>query len=165
MFQRYVSSVFFRRTLQLCLFDVAYVSHIYCICFIQTLRMVFKCVSGVFFKCFISMFQVFQLPSDVCCNYVFRCFKSRSGVASLLLPPSVVSSLTELVGHPYERGMGDERGTKELRASGASEGAPYGRTLPPERDGRWAEGAMYIVVWEQRHGDVGQWTGALLLRW
>jgi hypothetical protein len=81
---------------------VAYVSHICCICFIRMLRMVFKCVSGVFFKCFISMFQVFQLASDVCCNCVFECFKSRSGVASLLLPPSVVSSLTEPAIHLYE---------------------------------------------------------------
>jgi hypothetical protein len=35
--------------------------------------------------------------------------------------------------------MTDGRGTRELRASGASEGALYGRTLPPERDGCWAE--------------------------
>jgi hypothetical protein len=26
------------------------------------------------------------------------------------------------------------------------QGASYGRTLPSERDGRWAEGAAYIVV-------------------
>jgi hypothetical protein len=51
--------------------------------------------------------------------------------------------------------MGDGRGTKELRASGASEGAPYEWTLPPERDGLWTEGAVYVAVWEQRRGDVG----------
>jgi len=43
--------------------------------------------------------------------------------------------------------MGNGRGTRDqLRASGASKGAPYGRTLPLERDGRWAEGAAYITV-------------------
>jgi hypothetical protein len=63
--------------------------------------------------------------------------------------------------------VGDGRGTRELRASGASEGAPYGRTLPPERDGRWAEGAAYIAVWEQGRMRVvtwARWVGALLLR-
>ena len=48
MFQRYVSFVFSGRMLQLCLSGC-------CICFIRMLRMVamvFKCVSGVFFKCF-----------------------------------------------------------------------------------------------------------------
>ena len=35
--------------------------------------------------------------------------------------------------------MGNGRGTRDqLRASGASKGAPYGRTLPLERDGRRA---------------------------
>jgi hypothetical protein len=51
--------------------------------------MVFKCVLGVFFKCFISIFQVFQLVSDVCCN---RCIW-------MFHPP-------EPARHPYERGMG-----------------------------------------------------------
>ena len=58
--------------------DVAYVPHICCMCFIRMLRMVamvFKRVSGVFFKCFISMFQVFQLPSDVCCNHCIWIFQ------------------------------------------------------------------------------------------
>ena len=58
--------------------DVAYVSHICCMCFIRMLRMVamvFKCVSGVFFKCFRSMFQVFQLPSNVCCNHCISMFQ------------------------------------------------------------------------------------------
>ena len=66
----------------------------------------------------------------------------------LLLPPYVASSLPEPAEHPYGRGMGDGRGTKELRVSGASEAAPYERTLPPEQDGRWAEGAAYVAVWE-----------------
>ena len=34
----------------------------------------------------------------------------------------------------------DWRETRELHVSGAGKGAPYGRTLPPELDGRWAEG-------------------------
>jgi hypothetical protein len=83
--------------------------HTYAACvFIRILRMVamvFKCVSGVFFKCFISIFQVFQLPSDV------NIFKNTSSVASLLLPPSAASSLPKPTGHPYEQGMGDGRGS------------------------------------------------------
>jgi hypothetical protein len=39
--------------------------------------MVFNCVSGVFFKCFISMFQVFQLSSDVCCNRPIWMFQKQ----------------------------------------------------------------------------------------
>ena len=123
--------------------------------------MCFKCV----FKCFRNMFQ---LSSDVCSTVGFRCFKSRSGVASLLLPPSAASSLPEPAGHPYELGMGDGCRERELRASGASEGAPYGRTLLPEQDGRWAECAAYVTVWEQgcRHVVTWAWrAGVLLLRW
>jgi hypothetical protein len=74
MSQRYVALCFFGRMLQLCYLDVAYVSHICCMCFIWMLRMVamvFKCVSGVF-KCFRSMFQVFQKHvSSV--STAFRC--------------------------------------------------------------------------------------------
>jgi hypothetical protein len=58
--------------------DVAYVSHICCKCFILTLRMfamVFKRFSGVFCKYFRSMFQVFHLSSDVCCNCCIWMFK------------------------------------------------------------------------------------------
>ena len=57
--------------------------------------------------------------------------------------------------------MGDGRngrGMRELHASGASEGAPYGRTLPLERDGCWAEGVVYVAVWEHARGDVVQPT-------
>jgi hypothetical protein len=46
--------------------DVAYVSHIRCMCFIWMLRIVaivFKCWQVFFFKFFISIFQVFHLPS------------------------------------------------------------------------------------------------------
>jgi hypothetical protein len=126
--------------------------------------MVFKCVSGVFFECFISMFQVFQLPSDVCCTVVFGCLKRRSGVASLLLP-SAASSLPELAGHLDKRGMGNRCGTRELWTSDASEGAPYERMLSLERDGRWVEG--YVVVWEQGRRRVVTWAqraSALLSR-
>jgi hypothetical protein len=41
-------------------------------------------------------------------------------------------------------------------------------TLAPERDGRWAEGATYVAVWEHECRHVVRWTrraGALLLRW
>jgi hypothetical protein len=61
--------------------------------------------------------------------------------------------------------MGDGRGMRELRASGASEGAPYGRTPPLERDGRWAECAAYVAVWEQGCGDVGVAGGHSLVAW
>jgi hypothetical protein len=74
MLQEYVSSVLdvstvcficvFRTHVAIvCFLDVAYVPHICYMCFIQILRMVaivFKCVSSVFFKCFISIFQLFQ---------------------------------------------------------------------------------------------------------
>jgi hypothetical protein len=80
--------------------------------------------------------------------------KSRSGVESLLLPPSAAPSLPEPVGHPYEWGMDDEHWTTELRASGASEGAPYIQTLPSKRDGRWAEGlhTSRLGAWVQARG-------------
>jgi hypothetical protein len=97
----------------------------------------------VFQVCFSSVleacFKCFNYPQTYAAIVVFGCFKSRSGVASLLLSPSAASSLPEPTGHPYERGMDDGRGTRELRASGASEGAPYERMMPPEQDGRWAE--------------------------
>jgi hypothetical protein len=78
MFQRYVSSVFSGRMLQLCL------SGCY-ICFTHMLHvfdlelrmvvMVFKCVSSVFSKCFRSMFQVFHMPSDVYFNCSISMFQ------------------------------------------------------------------------------------------
>ena len=89
---------------------------------------------------------------------VFGFFKSRSGVASLLLSPSVVSSLPEPSGHPYERGMGDGHGSRELHASGTSERAPYGWTLRPVRDGHWAKRAAYVAVWEQGRKRVVTWA-------
>jgi hypothetical protein len=54
--------------------------------------MVFKCFK-VFCKCFRSMFQVFQLPLDVCCNCCIWISKSRSGVASLLPTFCYIASL------------------------------------------------------------------------
>jgi hypothetical protein len=85
--------------LDVCFTHMLHVLFGYCV----WVAMVFKYVSGVFFKCFISMFQVFQLPLDICCNRLyFECFKSRSSVASLLLPLSAASSLPERAGHPYE---------------------------------------------------------------
>ena len=77
VFQRHVARVWFecfrcfRGMFHLCFpdaccicvyLDVTYVPDICCMCFIRMLRMVamvFKCVSGVFYKCFISIFQVF----------------------------------------------------------------------------------------------------------
>ena len=48
--------------------------------------------------------------------------------------------------------------TRELLASGASEGAPYGRMLPPERDGLWMEGGCVrrdLGERAQARGDMG----------
>jgi hypothetical protein len=75
-------------------------------------------------------------------SVVFECFKSRSGVASLILSPSTASSLPQPTEHPYKQGIDDWRGSRELRVSGASDGAPCGRMRPPEQDGRravWGE--------------------------
>jgi hypothetical protein len=84
--------LFFRRILQVCCLDVAYVSHILCKCFLRMLL----CVAIVF-KCFMCFLQVFQMHvSSV--SSVFRrmlqvfvsgCFKNRSGVASPSSPSAV----------------------------------------------------------------------------
>ena len=62
-------------------------------------RYFFSNVSEAYFKCFIYL-------ETYVATVVFGCFKNRSGVAFLLLPPSVASSLPEAAEHPYERGMG-----------------------------------------------------------
>ena len=91
--------LFFQTYVCKCVYlDVAYVSHICCMRFICMWRMVamaFKCVLGVFFKCF-NCLQTYVA------TVVFGYFKSKSGVASLLFPPSATSSLPEPAGHPYE---------------------------------------------------------------
>ena len=43
--------------------------------------MVFKCFSGVFYKCFRHMFQMFHLSSLYVATVASGCFKSRSDVA------------------------------------------------------------------------------------
>jgi hypothetical protein len=78
LFQRHVTSVCFecfrcfRGMFHLCFpdacckcvyLDVAYILNVCCMCFIWMLRMV-----AMVFKCFRNMFEVFQLPSDICCN-------------------------------------------------------------------------------------------------
>jgi hypothetical protein len=65
--------------------DVAYVSHIYCKCFIYMLHMFHIYIVNVLstccicftmaFKCFYVFLQVFYLPSDVCyncCMWIFQ---------------------------------------------------------------------------------------------
>ena len=47
--------LFFRRMLQVCLFDVAYVSYMYCKCFIWILHMF-----AMDFECFQVFLQLFQ---------------------------------------------------------------------------------------------------------
>jgi hypothetical protein len=63
--------LFSRRMSQVCLFDVAYVSHIYCKCSSRCCVYFcngFKCFFWCFCKCFRCMFQLFQMPSDVYCK-------------------------------------------------------------------------------------------------
>jgi hypothetical protein len=62
--------LFFRCTLQVCLSR-------YCICFTYTLQVFYLDIAYVYnvFKCFIRMFQVFHLSSDVCykcCIWMFQ---------------------------------------------------------------------------------------------
>ena len=66
--------------------DVAYFSHMCCKCFIWMLRMF-----AMVFKCFLVFLQVFQTHVSIVSSVSRRmlkvlagCFKSRSGVASLL---------------------------------------------------------------------------------
>jgi hypothetical protein len=84
LFQRHVSNVYFKCFIgmfQQCFPDaccvcvylhVAYVPHICCMCFIRMLRIV-----AMVFKCFNRLQMYIAIV-------VFGCFKSRSGVASLL---------------------------------------------------------------------------------
>jgi hypothetical protein len=80
--QAYVPNVscVFRRMLQVCLLDVAYVSHIYCKFFIWMLHMFcngFSSVLRCFCKCFRRMFEVFHLSSNVCCKYIYWMFQKH----------------------------------------------------------------------------------------
>jgi hypothetical protein len=76
--------------------DVAYVSHIYCKCFIWMLHMCLQWFSSVFTclcKCFfVYKFQVFHL---YVASIASRCFKSRSGVAHRMRVRSRRGSLGE----------------------------------------------------------------------
>ena len=88
MLQAYVPNVssVFRRMLQMCLFDVAYVSHICCKCFIWMLHMFHTygvSVCSKYFICFILMLH----SSVLCCKYfVFLevCSQSHEGTARAL---------------------------------------------------------------------------------
>ena len=93
MFQRYVSSLFSERMLQVCLSGC-------CICFTHTLHVFYLDVaygcSGfqVFFQVFSEVcFKCFNCLQTYVATIVFGCFKSRSDVASLQPPPSSASSL------------------------------------------------------------------------
>ena len=98
VFQRYVSFVFSGRMLQVCLSGC-------CICFTHTLHALYLDVC-VWLQCFLSVFQVFQKLVFKCFNclqtyvatVVFGCFKSRSGVASLLLGFCCIVSVCPLPG-------------------------------------------------------------------
>ena len=90
MFQRYVSShhLCFPDACCKCVYlDVAYVSHIRCMCFIWIF--VYGCngfqvFSGVFLSLLEACFKCFNYLQKYVATVVFRCFKSRSCVASLL---------------------------------------------------------------------------------
>jgi hypothetical protein len=106
---------------------------------------------------------VFQLPLDVCCNR--KCFRSRSGVASLLRPPSAASSLPG-TGKASIRKR-DERWVRWDAGRGSCVRRAQVREL--RTDGRclrngWALGGGGCVhhglgVGAQPHGDVGMAGG------
>jgi hypothetical protein len=75
--------------------SIAYVSHIYCNCFIWILRMCcngFSSVSCVFF-CKCACFKCFVYLQTYIVSVVFGCFKSKSGIACPSLLSSTVSPL------------------------------------------------------------------------
>jgi hypothetical protein len=119
--------------------------HTYVACVIRILHMGcngFQVCFGCVFKCFISMFQVFQLPLDVCCNH---CILDVSKVDLVLH-----LSFSHLILHRLSRSRQDIH-TNEGRArdeGAACAGRKRGSCvmLPRERDGRWAEGAAYVVI-------------------
>jgi hypothetical protein len=116
LFQRHAASVCFEcfrcfKVCFICVFrthvasylDVAYVSHIRCMCFIGCLcmvAMVFKCFSGVFSSVSKACFKCFNCLQTYVATVVFGCLKTRSGVAFLL------PSLPGLAGHPYDAAAG-----------------------------------------------------------
>jgi hypothetical protein len=78
-----VSSVFFRTYIASVFIWMRHMFHTYircmclsgcCVC-LQWFSSVFRC----FFKCFRSMFQMFHLPSDVCCNCCIWMFQKQIG--------------------------------------------------------------------------------------
>jgi hypothetical protein len=83
----YIASVLFqifncfKRMLQVFYLDVAYVSHIYCRCFIWILHMFCNGYTRVFL-----MFQTYVASVS------FRCYKSRSSVAHVIMGPSVATA-------------------------------------------------------------------------
>jgi hypothetical protein len=94
-----VSSVFSRRMLQVCLFWMLHMFHIYvasvlsryCLCF----TMVFKCFSCVLASVSDAYFKYFICLQTYVANVASACFKSRLGVASpssILLPHLIGSS-------------------------------------------------------------------------
>jgi hypothetical protein len=112
MFHRYVSSVFSRSMLQLCLSE-------HCICFTHMLYVFYLDVAygcngfQVCFRCFSSnvskaCYKCFNCFHTYAATSVFGCFK-RSGVTSLFLSPSVASSLPEPARHPYDATIGSLR--------------------------------------------------------
>ena len=79
----HVLSVFFRRTLQVCLFGC-------CICFTHMLQVFYLDVAYVFvmaFQVFSVFFKCFIYLQTYVTNVAFGCFKSRSGVAHVAMTP------------------------------------------------------------------------------
>jgi hypothetical protein len=112
MFQRYVSSVFSGRMLQVFLSG-------YYICFTHTLHVFYlnvACGCHGFQVCFKSFFQVFQKHVSSVLTIFRRMLQllyldvsKIDRVLHLSSPPSATSSLSEPVGHPYDVAAGSFR--------------------------------------------------------
>jgi hypothetical protein len=71
----------------LCFLDICYKCVVLygCCIWLQWFSSVFRCF---FFKCFKNMFQVFHLPSDVCCNCCIWMFQKQIGCC--ISPPRLL---------------------------------------------------------------------------
>jgi hypothetical protein len=83
-------------------------------------------VASVYFKCFICTLQRFHLHvpyvlqwlhtcfpgvSDICCKYSSRCYKSRTGVAHVVVGPTCRSHMYSCCARMHARGIGGARAT------------------------------------------------------
>jgi hypothetical protein len=84
---------FFRRMLQVCLSECCICFHTYIANVLSECCICFAIVSSVF-QVFLQVFQTHvlnvSLSSDLCYNFASRCFKTRSGMASLSSPSTIL---------------------------------------------------------------------------